>query len=222
MVNIIENEKKIGCLGGELLLENNEYLVRIDNNKLPFNSNQEKPAILKEVLFLTTANLFSRRDILLEIGGFDPEYFYMWEDADICFRIRSLGFLIILDARTLVLHNYSQITRKSNFYLQFRNQIRCSIKNSGLGKGLIIEPIKILWLILQAFKTQVASGRKIKESIHIINLPQGRLKQAFLVILIPFRIIASLILGYLWNLLFLWKTLYSRKKNFIVLQNLKA
>jgi GT2 family glycosyltransferase len=50
----------------------------------------------REVFWLGGACLLTRRAILEEAGGFDERFFLYFEDIDLCFRIRGLGWRLYL------------------------------------------------------------------------------------------------------------------------------
>jgi N-acetylglucosaminyl-diphospho-decaprenol L-rhamnosyltransferase len=56
------------------------------------------------VPFLSGACLLVRRDLLLAIGGFDPEIFLFYEDDDLCRRFADRGHSIIFVNRAIVAH----------------------------------------------------------------------------------------------------------------------
>lgn len=56
-----------------------------------------------------------RRDIFEKIGGFDEDYFFMWEDRDICENVRRRGYKIaISDANAT--HEGGRSTKINKFY----------------------------------------------------------------------------------------------------------
>jgi GT2 family glycosyltransferase len=53
---------------------------------------------------LSAACLAIRKDLFLQLGGFDEEYRTGWEDADLCMRIRLQGKRLLLANRSLIYH----------------------------------------------------------------------------------------------------------------------
>lgn len=53
---------------------------------------------------LSAACLAMRKDLFLELGGFDEEYRTGWEDADLCVRLRSIGKRLIVANHSHVRH----------------------------------------------------------------------------------------------------------------------
>ena len=212
MVSILSKEPKIGCIGGELLCEGSEYLVRQDGRKIIFNQATEHLFRLKRVNSLTTANLLTRKELLRRIGGFDNNYFYMSEDTDICFKIRSLGYEIVLDASSLILHRYSPDSRQSNLFLFFRNGIRCALINSGAVRAFLIEPFSLLKNIIRTLGDKIGSKKRLSETTHMIALDSRDTGRAGFLLIAALKAIPAFIAAYFWNIIFSYKTVFIDKK----------
>lgn len=51
------------------------------------------------------------------VGGFDIRYFMYMEDADICRRLNRIGFKVLVDTSTTVVHDAQRASRRSVKYL---------------------------------------------------------------------------------------------------------
>jgi glycosyltransferase involved in cell wall biosynthesis len=51
-----------------------------------------------------TCNMFYRRDVLLNLGGFDPRFPVFREDSELAFRLLESGFLLPFEPEALVYH----------------------------------------------------------------------------------------------------------------------
>jgi GT2 family glycosyltransferase len=72
-----------------------------------------------------------RRELLLELGGFDPDFF-PHEDSDLCYRLRKSGYIIVVDFYSGVAHERSKEHRNNQLALIPRARIRYQIKHSGI------------------------------------------------------------------------------------------
>jgi GT2 family glycosyltransferase len=61
-------------------------------------------AQLREVDWMYGAAFIVRRTILDRVGLFDEAFFYLYEDIDLCFRVRKSGIKILYDPRAVVTH----------------------------------------------------------------------------------------------------------------------
>jgi GT2 family glycosyltransferase len=92
-----------------------------------------------EVFTPCAAAAMYRRDAFLEAGGFDEDYFAYYEDVDLGFRLRLLGYRTLYVSDAIVLHvGSSTFGKRSDFvsYHSQRNLIWTFIKNM---------PDELLW-----------------------------------------------------------------------------
>jgi len=201
----------VGAVGGEIIKDNglkyrivtnDEILIPVnEENKLKFNN--------FSVESLATCNCMIEKDLLLEIGGFDPGYFYLAEDLDICHKIKKKGFKIIFSSDCAVLHNFSKEGRTSNYYLLFRNSLRCDLINNSLLTLFTFPFTRIYKANSFSSKKDLNNLRTSKELQNKRNLIQ----------LLGIAMV-SLIGAYIWNIFYLPKTVYIKYKrpNFLQCQ----
>ena len=58
-----------------------------------------------EVAWIVGALLIVRREVMTRLGGFDERFFLFDEDADLCRRIRSAGWVVAFTTRTSFAHH---------------------------------------------------------------------------------------------------------------------
>lgn len=85
-----------------------------------------------EVFWATGAALLIKSDIFHQTGGFDDSFFAHMEEIDLCWRIKKLGFQIMVNPNSVVYHVGGgtlpyQSPRKT--YLNFRNSLFVIMKN---------------------------------------------------------------------------------------------
>jgi glycosyltransferase involved in cell wall biosynthesis len=83
------------------------------------------------MLAVTGACLFIRKDLFQLLGGFDTVYkIGYYEDADICLRVRELGYKVIYEPDTMVVHKTGQTfkslggMKKLNFFVDNEAEFR--------------------------------------------------------------------------------------------------
>lgn len=216
MVEILEHNADIGSIGGELCQTASggelflvKYLTKGGYSIARYIKSEE--AILKDCDYCATCNSFMRRDDIIRLGGFDPTYFYLAEDADIGYRIKGMGKRNVCDQRTAVFHDVVLDTRRSLF-LRLRNQIRFIIKNFSL-LSIIMLPFSAVCFI---FSSQGIRRLKIKDPSVFKYMPSKEMKREVIALFIVKLVICS-IGALLWNIIFLPQTLRARltKRNYI-------
>jgi GT2 family glycosyltransferase len=55
--------------------------------------------------------MLARRDVLLQVKGFDERYFLYWEDADLCRRVRALGYQVRYVPTATAIHRVGHSSR---------------------------------------------------------------------------------------------------------------
>ena len=69
-----------------------------------YATHYQQQAELNGHSFLTFASVLLRRKMLEQVGLLDERYFMYFEDADLCFRARSMGWKLAVAGETAVLH----------------------------------------------------------------------------------------------------------------------
>jgi GT2 family glycosyltransferase len=64
----------------------------------------------RSVSAVTAACLLMRRDLFREIGGFDEQYPVMYNDVDLCARLRARGLLVVVTPHARLIH-YESLSR---------------------------------------------------------------------------------------------------------------
>ena len=60
-----------------------------------------------------------RRSAFEAVGGFDERYFMYMEDADICRRLRAVGYEVIVDKATIAVHDARRASRANLQHLRW-------------------------------------------------------------------------------------------------------
>ena len=103
MVLFMEKNIGIGIASGKILYENSNKINIAGGGMgksgivchLGEGKNKNEETKIKKVIYLCSASMIIRRKILKKIGLFDPEYFYGYEDLDLCWRANLAGFEVI-------------------------------------------------------------------------------------------------------------------------------
>jgi len=74
----------------------------------------------REVSAVTAACLMMRKSLFHEIGGFNEHFFTIYQDVDLCLRLRERGLRLICTPEALVIHHES-VSRRSYYDMIDRN-----------------------------------------------------------------------------------------------------
>lgn len=109
----------------------------------------------RDVVFACSAAMVFRRRLYQKIGGFDPTYFYGFEDADFGWRANIAGYRVRYIPEAVAYHQMSRSVNRWNEerrdFLRRRNSIRTVIKNYNLLNLGIFLPLIFLRSLLRFF-----------------------------------------------------------------------
>jgi hypothetical protein len=87
---------------------------------------------VKEVFWATGACLFVRAESFQKAGGLDGDYFAHMEEIDLCWRLKNLGYRVMVQPASVIYHigggTLNKLSRQKT-YLNFRNNLTTLTKN---------------------------------------------------------------------------------------------
>jgi GT2 family glycosyltransferase len=103
-----------------------------------------------EVDWVSGACMIIRRKAVLDVGGFDEDFFLYWEDADLCQRVRKAGWKVIYYPKAEIIHSVgkSSATRPivSKFHFYF-SCFKLVVKHTSHSQKLCVPLVFVgLWL----------------------------------------------------------------------------
>ena len=111
-------------------------------------ADRKKEAKRGPVLFGTGSAMLVHRNVYLELGGFDEDFFMFFEDVDFGWRLNLLGYQFLYEPDSLVFHKHHQsmknIGNHKEEYLLERNALMCLYKNLGAEKLRTVLPAAML------------------------------------------------------------------------------
>ncbi len=120
LVNTSDNEK-VGIAGAKLLypgtnnIQHAGVVIADQPQKIfPYHifANEEKDFrisnFIQEYQAVTGACLLIKKDLFIQVNGFDENFINGYEDVDLCFKIRELGFQVIYNPKSVVIHYESK------------------------------------------------------------------------------------------------------------------
>lgn len=99
--------------------------------------------VRSEIFSFSGACFIIKKSIFNQIGGFDKDYFLMFEEIDLSWRVRLAGYKIIYVPTSVVYHAVGNSTKKTPPIVRFhdtKNKLITFLKNADLDKLLIYNP----------------------------------------------------------------------------------
>jgi GT2 family glycosyltransferase len=114
LVDAIDADPTVGAVGSMLLYDNGVVqeaggIVWGDGSGWNYGrhdtADNSRNLWLRDVDYCSGASLAVRRDLWDRLGGFDPRYApAYYEDTDLCFGVRELGYRVVFQPRSRVVH----------------------------------------------------------------------------------------------------------------------
>jgi GT2 family glycosyltransferase len=115
----------------------------------------------REVFWATGACLFVRADLFKNNGGFDEDFFAHMEEIDFCWRMKHMGYKIMVCPESKVFHvGGGTLPKKSSYktYLNMRNNITLLYKNLPAKRLVPVFVSRLLLDGVAAFKFLIDGG----------------------------------------------------------------
>jgi GT2 family glycosyltransferase len=104
----------------------------VKDNEAFFEADSGKYSRIEEVFAGCGASLLLKRNMLAEVGDFEDAFFMYYEDTDLCWRARLLGWTVLYAPEAIVRHIHCGTTKEwspSFIYLTERNRLAMILKN---------------------------------------------------------------------------------------------
>lgn len=120
------------------------------------------------ILFASGGAMLIRRDVFLNLGGFDEDFFLYNEDVDLGWRLWLHGYRILRSARSLVFHkrgtSSQQLSPELVMCLAQKNVLHTMLKNMQDDQLWITLP-SILWFLVDRSRWYVSARRSLGQAI---------------------------------------------------------
>lgn len=105
-----------------------------------------------DVFFSFGGAMIIRRNLFEQTGGYDPEFFTLTDDIDLSWRVRLLGYTVVVEPKAFLYHRVSATLDTPAFkralrrFLSERNTIRTILKNYSALSLLWVFPLDMILL----------------------------------------------------------------------------
>ncbi|MEC9374092.1 MAG: glycosyltransferase family 2 protein [Planctomycetota bacterium] len=153
LLNALEADPTIGIVGGMQVYAARPDRInacggRMSRLGLAWNNHDGEPAAsvteAEETLWLASAACIVRREVLDQIGHFDDEYFYGYEDSDLGWRAVLAGWRCVSIPAAVVQHRVNETVSRLGPRIAFnycKNRFRSVLKNYSLPRLLLYTPL---------------------------------------------------------------------------------
>jgi len=217
---ILKACENIGALGGEYSHYGKEMLycrkyVFPNGETISRRIPKEQYRML-ECDYVPTNNCIVKKSLLVNLGGFDPVYRVSSEDCELGYKIKQARMRNVVDYRTAVFHNLDVERRPSDLMKAIINRVRFVFKNFTMREIICLPYYEISYI----FRSGQINNVMRKDYQAVKHLPQGLRQMVeqggelriFGLIAISMLYLFYLVTAYIYNLLMLPWTLYSRSK----------
>lgn len=150
MLERFKADTSIGAIGGEIA-KNTGLLDRAWGLMLGRMDYPDRVAVTaadgpRDCDFLPSLNYLTRRDLMLQIQGYDPYYEFGAPDMDLCYKIREAGKRIVLSFDCAAIHKAAGAgRRKDASYKYCLNGVRFCLRHH----GFVIYLARLGWYTLR-------------------------------------------------------------------------
>jgi GT2 family glycosyltransferase len=139
-IRFLETHDDFAIIGGEAGFDANGRHISVHGLKFKIKRSYTidvrdhlfEPHAYKEVDVMDSSNMMSKKDLILQVGGFDPGYLYPHEDSDLCLRLKNVGYKIGIAFDSAIIHKRTASERLNQIYYVSRARIRYQLKHFGI------------------------------------------------------------------------------------------
>lgn len=183
LLRTIESERDIGICTCKMrrITSSGEKLDVIDSvgadlDELAFPSargiNQPDKGQLDkrtEVFFSFGGAMLVKRSVIEEIGAYDPKFFTLADDIDLCWRAHLAGYKVVVEPAAVLYHRVSAtlgtvFRRSQKRFMSERNTLRMLIKNYSLATLVRVLPLYFGQLLAESFFLLVTRRMRMVEA----------------------------------------------------------
>ncbi len=121
--------------------------------KISRRKNEPKPSDIFETDWVSGGAMMIRKNLFLELGGFDENYFLYFEDVDLCLQARKKGWKVVIHSKAKIFHKSGQSfsdnrVKKKHYYQSQSHYIK---KNFGSFWAVVLKVLQLPFYIRNVY-----------------------------------------------------------------------
>lgn len=155
LVEVMEKDKNIGAAQSLLLLHPETELINSAGNAAHYlgfgfcwgyrqKLNEANLPPVKEIAYASGAGILMRADLLKKYGLLDEDFFLYHEDFEYCYRLKAVGYKIVLVRDSRVFHKYQFSRSITKYFWMERNRYGILLEFFKWPTLFLIAPMLIL------------------------------------------------------------------------------
>lgn len=148
LVSEMETDSSVGIAGPLVLNESDATIVQSNggwfrpdgtSGWIDYNVTASQiDSSTRVVDWIHGCSMLIRSDLFETLGGFCVDYYYTWEEVDLCLRAKNLGFYCkIVPIAKLIHRDIPAVPSWRSYYYHFRNRYFCSWAHGNRSKVLL-------------------------------------------------------------------------------------
>ncbi|MBN1657066.1 MAG: glycosyltransferase family 2 protein [Anaerolineae bacterium] len=125
----------------------------------------------REILFSCGGSMLIDREVFLECGGFDEDYFIYYEDVDLGWRLWVLGYRVLFAPRAITYHRFhgdtAGVQDEKRISIAERNALLSVIKNYDDDSLVRVLPAALLLMMERAYLAAAVNNSRYKLDAHM-------------------------------------------------------
>jgi GT2 family glycosyltransferase len=116
---------------------------------------------VSEIFWASGAALAIKRDLFIELGGFDEDFEFHMEEIDLCWRVHRSGFKVFYTPESTVYHlggGSLAMGSPRKVYYNFRNNLFMLWKNYSTSELILRFPIRLKLDVIAAWKSLLSGN----------------------------------------------------------------
>lgn len=134
LVKVANSDRRIGVCGSKIVDPQGRAGGEGYLSLLGVPTFLSRSSVPKECFWVSDCSSLIKREVVRKLGRvYDPEFFAYFEEVDVCWRVRMLGYKVVYAPGSVIFHKESATSSKAGLirkYWHYRNKIWTFRKNT--------------------------------------------------------------------------------------------